>query len=44
MREPFYSLITLFGKIANSIAVPLSLLLLEFTAMSQRGEPASQRF
>jgi len=27
----FYSLITLFGKIANSIAVPLSLLLLEFT-------------
>lgn len=27
----FYSLITLMGKIANSVAVPLSLLLLEFT-------------
>jgi GPH family glycoside/pentoside/hexuronide:cation symporter len=27
----FYSLITLLGKVANSIAVPLSLLLLEFT-------------
>ena len=27
----FYSLITLLGKIANSVAVPLSLLLLEFT-------------
>ena len=27
----FYSLITLMGKVANSIAVPLSLLLLEFT-------------
>lgn len=27
----FYSLITLMGKIANSLAVPLSLLLLEFT-------------
>jgi glycoside/pentoside/hexuronide:cation symporter, GPH family len=27
----FYSLITLLGKVANSIAVPLSLLLLQFT-------------
>jgi GPH family glycoside/pentoside/hexuronide:cation symporter len=27
----FYSLITLLGKIANSVAVPLSLLLLQFT-------------
>lgn len=27
----FYSLITLMGKIANSVAVPLSLLLLQFT-------------
>ena len=27
----FYSLITLLGKVANSVAVPLSLLLLEFT-------------
>lgn len=27
----FYSLITLLGKIANSVAVPLSLLLMEFT-------------
>ena len=27
----FYSLITLMGKIANSISVPLSLLILEMT-------------
>ena len=39
----FYSLITLMGKIANSIAVPLSLLLLEFTGYVSNAaeQPAS---
>lgn len=34
----FYSLITLMGKIANSVAVPLSLLLLEFTGYVSNAE------
>ncbi len=34
----FYSLITLLGKIANSIAVPLSLLLPEFTGYVSNAE------
>ncbi len=34
----FYSLITLLGKIANSVAVPLSLLLLEFTGYVSNAE------
>ena len=39
----FYSLITLMGKMANSIAVPLSLLLLEFTGYVSNAaeQPAS---
>lgn len=39
----FYSLITLMGKIANSVAVPLSLLLLEFTGYVSNAavQPAS---
>lgn len=34
----FYSLITLMGKIANSVAVPLSLLLLQFTGYVSNAE------
>jgi Na+/melibiose symporter-like transporter len=39
----FYSLITLMGKMANSMAVPLSLLLLEFTGYVSNAaeQPAS---
>ena len=39
----FYSLITLMGKVANSLAVPLSLLLLEFTGYVSNAaeQPAS---
>jgi GPH family glycoside/pentoside/hexuronide:cation symporter len=39
----FYSLITLVGKVANSLAVPLSLLLLEFTGYVSNAsdQPAS---
>lgn len=39
----FYSLITLMGKVANSLAVPLSLLLLEFTGYvsNATAQPAS---
>ena len=39
----FYSLITLLGKIANSVAVPASLLLLEFTGYVSNAaeQPAS---
>jgi glycoside/pentoside/hexuronide:cation symporter, GPH family len=33
----FYSLITLLGKVANSIAVPLSLMVLEFTGYQAGG-------
>ncbi len=33
----FYSLITLLGKVANSIAVPLSLMVLEFTGYKSGG-------
>ncbi len=42
----FYSLITLMGKMANSIAVPLSLLLLEFTGYVSNAaeQPASALF